>query len=397
MSIPAVRYRSAAGSAEGDHQPRAHEVIEAGRFILGPEVAAFEREFAGYLGVGHVVGVANGTDAITIALRALGVRPGRRGRGSRASPSTPAPRRWSAPARARCSATSIPATGNVTPETVRAALTPGTSAIITVDLFGSPAPTAGDPGARPAGARGRRAGRRGEPERRSAPERSATPPRSRSIPPRTSAASGTAARSPPMTTRWPSWHARCDSTVPGTRSRSTTSATTRAWTSCRRRSCASSCLISTPGRTAGVPRRACTRQAGLGEFVGLPVVLGGGRAGLASVRGQAPARRCAACGAELGGDPGAAYYRTPLHRQPAMAPYVAPEPQASGHRRAGPAPTWRCPSVRCWVRARFVRWRPRWPRSPPRERLDRPHQLAARAGDAPGDRGPPAPAGTRSR
>src|SRR5436305_14964110 len=51
-------------------------VVENGRFILGPEVAAFEREFAAYLGVRHVVGVANGTDAITIGLRALGVEPG---------------------------------------------------------------------------------------------------------------------------------------------------------------------------------------------------------------------------------------------------------------------------------------------------------------------------------
>src|SRR5919201_2613629 len=51
-------------------------VARSGRFILGPEVAAFEEEFARYLGVRHCVGVANGTDAITIALRALGVRPG---------------------------------------------------------------------------------------------------------------------------------------------------------------------------------------------------------------------------------------------------------------------------------------------------------------------------------
>src|SRR5215471_21016352 len=51
-------------------------VLDSGRFILGSEVAAFEREFAQYLGVGHVVGVANGTDALTIALRAAGVGPG---------------------------------------------------------------------------------------------------------------------------------------------------------------------------------------------------------------------------------------------------------------------------------------------------------------------------------
>ena len=51
-------------------------VLDDGRFILGPNVAAFEAEFAAYLGSPHAIGVANGTEAITIALRALGVGPG---------------------------------------------------------------------------------------------------------------------------------------------------------------------------------------------------------------------------------------------------------------------------------------------------------------------------------
>lgn len=45
-------------------------------FIGGPEVAAFEREFADYIGVEHVVGVSNGTDALELAYRAVGVQPG---------------------------------------------------------------------------------------------------------------------------------------------------------------------------------------------------------------------------------------------------------------------------------------------------------------------------------
>src|SRR3954467_6929225 len=52
------------------------EVAVSGRYILGPEVKAFEDEFAAWLGSSHCVGVGNGTDALQIALRALGVGPG---------------------------------------------------------------------------------------------------------------------------------------------------------------------------------------------------------------------------------------------------------------------------------------------------------------------------------
>jgi dTDP-4-amino-4,6-dideoxygalactose transaminase len=51
-------------------------VLATSSFILGGEVAAFEEEFARYSGVGHCVGVANGTDALELALRALGIGPG---------------------------------------------------------------------------------------------------------------------------------------------------------------------------------------------------------------------------------------------------------------------------------------------------------------------------------
>lgn len=50
-------------------------VLEGGRYILGPEVAALEREFATYIGVRHGVGVASGTDALVLALKAIGVGP----------------------------------------------------------------------------------------------------------------------------------------------------------------------------------------------------------------------------------------------------------------------------------------------------------------------------------
>jgi dTDP-3-amino-3,4,6-trideoxy-alpha-D-glucose transaminase len=51
-------------------------VLEGGWYILGQEVRAFEAEFASYVGVQHAVGVGNGTDALHLALKALGVGPG---------------------------------------------------------------------------------------------------------------------------------------------------------------------------------------------------------------------------------------------------------------------------------------------------------------------------------
>ncbi len=117
---------------------RIRAVVESGRFILGPEVAGFEAEFAEYLGVRHVIGVANGTDAITIALRALGVQAGQ----EVVVPSFT----FYATAEAVASAGAIPVfcdvdpdTRNITADTVRAVLTPRTAAIVAVDLFGCPA------------------------------------------------------------------------------------------------------------------------------------------------------------------------------------------------------------------------------------------------------------------
>lgn len=118
---------------------RVVEVVQRGTYILGPEVRAFEEEFASYLGVRHAIGVANGTDAITIALRALGVQPG----DEVVVPSFTF--YASAEAVATFGARPVfcdidPDTRNVTADTVRAALTSRTRAVVAVDLFGCPAP-----------------------------------------------------------------------------------------------------------------------------------------------------------------------------------------------------------------------------------------------------------------
>src|SRR5271168_1991723 len=125
----------------GELRAAIDRVLDSERYILGPEVSAFEREFADYCGVEHAVGVANGTDAITIALRAMGVGPG----DEVVVPSFTF----------YASAEAIPPTGAtpvfcdidpdtycVTAETVRAALTPRTKAVIAVHLFGNVAPIA---------------------------------------------------------------------------------------------------------------------------------------------------------------------------------------------------------------------------------------------------------------
>jgi dTDP-4-amino-4,6-dideoxygalactose transaminase len=54
----------------------ARDVLEGGQFILGAHLARFEQAFAAYCGVAHCVGVGNGLDALTLALRAAGVQPG---------------------------------------------------------------------------------------------------------------------------------------------------------------------------------------------------------------------------------------------------------------------------------------------------------------------------------
>ena len=114
-------------------------VARSGRYILGPEVEAFEEEFARYLGVRHCVGVANGTDALTIALRAAGVGPG----DDVVMPSFT----FYATAEAALVIGARPVfcdieleTLCVTAETVRAAMTPATKAIVPVHLFGNVAP-----------------------------------------------------------------------------------------------------------------------------------------------------------------------------------------------------------------------------------------------------------------
>jgi dTDP-3-amino-3,4,6-trideoxy-alpha-D-glucose transaminase len=122
-------------------QERMREVIASGRYILGPEVEAFEHEFSSYLGVGHCVGVANGTEALTIGLRALGIGPGD-------EVVVPALTFYAtAEAVVNAGATPVfcdvdPSTYCMTAATAEPAIGERTAALLPVHLFGNPAPMA---------------------------------------------------------------------------------------------------------------------------------------------------------------------------------------------------------------------------------------------------------------
>jgi len=113
------------------------DVLRSGRFILGPNVEAFEREAAEFLGVRHAVGVGSGTDALVLGLRALGIGPGN-------EVIVPSFTFFAtAEAVSLIGATPVfaeidPASFCLDPESARAALTPRTRAIVPVHLFGHP-------------------------------------------------------------------------------------------------------------------------------------------------------------------------------------------------------------------------------------------------------------------
>jgi dTDP-3-amino-3,4,6-trideoxy-alpha-D-glucose transaminase len=141
VQVPLFDTNSQLEGLRGELDAAIARVLDSERYILGPEVGAFEQELAAYCGARHAVGVANGTDALTIALRAMGVGPG----DDVVVPSFTF----------YASAEAIPPTGArpvfcdidletfcITAETVKAALTPRTKAVIAVDLFGNLAPIA---------------------------------------------------------------------------------------------------------------------------------------------------------------------------------------------------------------------------------------------------------------
>ena len=139
MTLPLFASRPAVEPLLPEIAERQQAVLESGRYVLGPEVEAFESEFAGYVGTEHCVGVADGTDALLIGLRALGVGPGD-------EVVVPAFTFFAtAAAVVQLGATPVfcdvdPKTWCMTAATAEPAISDRTRALIPVHIFGNPAP-----------------------------------------------------------------------------------------------------------------------------------------------------------------------------------------------------------------------------------------------------------------
>ncbi len=136
--IPFLSLKEQHISLEDEIIARWRELLRSGAFIGGTAVDQFEDELAEFLGVDHTIGVANGTEAITLALVALGVQPG--------DEVITAANTFFATAEAIVHAGAIPVLADVDPETatidpdaVRSAITPRTTCIVPVHLYGQAA------------------------------------------------------------------------------------------------------------------------------------------------------------------------------------------------------------------------------------------------------------------
>jgi dTDP-4-amino-4,6-dideoxygalactose transaminase len=141
MNIPFLNLAAQYASLKSELLPVVEQTLAAGHYILGPNVAALEQEIAAYTGTAFGVGVNSGSDALTLALRALEIGPG--------DEVITTPFTYIAPAEsihqmgARIVFADIdPHTFNLDPAAVGRAITPKTRAVIAVHLFGQAAPIA---------------------------------------------------------------------------------------------------------------------------------------------------------------------------------------------------------------------------------------------------------------
>lgn len=134
-SVPLLDTTRIPDACRNDLRATCERIIDSGQFILGPEVARFEEEMASYLGVKHAIGVSSGTDALILALMALGVGPGDEVICPSFTFFATAGAIW------RTGAKPVfididPASFNIDPELLESAITDRTRAIMPVHLFG---------------------------------------------------------------------------------------------------------------------------------------------------------------------------------------------------------------------------------------------------------------------
>ena len=137
-AIPLVDLKAAYHRLQAEIDAAVARVLAGGWYILGPEVSAFEAEFAAYLGVEHAVGVASGTDAVLLALRALGVGPGDEVI-TVAHTAVATVAAIELAGATPCFVDIDPVTYTLDPARLAAAVTSRTRAIIPVHLYGAPA------------------------------------------------------------------------------------------------------------------------------------------------------------------------------------------------------------------------------------------------------------------
>ncbi len=138
MSVPFLDLQAINRSQSAELEAAFKRVLDSGWYVLGKEVAAFEQQFAAFCGSAQALGVANGLDAIFLALKGYGIGPG----DEVIVPSNTFIATWLAVS--HCGATPVPVepverTYNIDPARIEAAITPRTRAIIPVHLYGQPA------------------------------------------------------------------------------------------------------------------------------------------------------------------------------------------------------------------------------------------------------------------
>jgi dTDP-4-amino-4,6-dideoxygalactose transaminase len=136
--IPFLNLRAAYRELKTEIDEKIASILDGGQYILGPEVEAFEEEWAAYCEAGYAVGLGNGLDALSLALRALDIGVGH----EVIVPSNTYIATWLAVSSVGAKPVPVepdPITHNIDPTQIEAAITPQTRAILPVHLYGQPA------------------------------------------------------------------------------------------------------------------------------------------------------------------------------------------------------------------------------------------------------------------